>query len=203
MKILTRIFLLILPVFLLVPIASAAGQSKTDKKESSQIKQLLVQRDQEIKKLIGPKGTQYTANQKAKLKKIINDIVDYKAMAKTALEKTYDTLSPSKRMEFVKVFSQIIRDQSLHKLNIYRAHIKYKDIAANKDTAYVKTLATLKDVRTPVAYQMKKENGKWYITDMIIDNVSTAKSYQRSFQAYLRKKGYDSLLATLKKRAAR
>ncbi|HKJ34385.1 MAG TPA: ABC transporter substrate-binding protein [Balneolales bacterium] len=203
MKIFRKIFLLFLPVFVLVPMVSAAGQTKNNDSESGQIKQLLVQRDKEIKDLLGPKGKTYTSSQKDKLKKIINDIVDYNAMAKVALQKTYDTLSTAQKKEFVQVFSKIIRDQSLNKLDIYRAHIEYKKIAANNDTAFVKTVAQLKDVRTPVSYRMKKENGKWYITDMIIDNVSTAKSYQKSFQAYLRKKGYKSLLAVLKKRADR
>jgi len=202
MKIFKKTILLFLPVIMLAPVVRATGQT-TAKNEQNEIKNLLVQRDNEIKDLIGPEGSKYTDQQKNKLKKIINDIVDYNAMAKVALQKTYDTLSVSQRKEFVNVFSQIIRDQSLNKLDIYRANIDYKNIAVNNDTAYVKTIATLKDVRTPVAYRMKKENGNWFITDMIIDNVSTAESYKRSFQSYLRKKSYNSLLATLKKRAAR
>ncbi|HKJ47213.1 MAG TPA: ABC transporter substrate-binding protein [Balneolales bacterium] len=202
MKIFKKTILLFLPVIMLAPVVRATGQT-TAKNEQNEIKNLLVQRDNEIKDLIGPEGSKYTDQQKNKLKKIINDIVDYNAMAKVALQKTYDTLSVSQRKEFVNVFSQIIRDQSLNKLDIYRANVDYKNIAVNNDTAYVKTIATLKDVRTPVAYRMKKENGNWFITDMIIDNVSTAESYKRSFQSYLRKKSYNSLLATLKKRAAR
>jgi phospholipid transport system substrate-binding protein len=202
MKVFKKTLLLFLPVIMLVPLVKASGQT-TAKNGQNEIKNLLVQRDNEIKDLLGPEGTKYTDQQKNKLKKIINDIVDYNAMAKVALQKTYDTLSVSQRKEFVNVFSQIIRDQSLNKLDIYRANVDYKNIAVNNDTAYVKTIATLKDVRTPVAYRMKKEDGKWFITDMIIDNVSTAESYKRSFQSYLRKKSYNSLLATLKKRAAR
>ncbi len=188
----------------IVPVMGAPGLSvRNIQPDSMQIKEMLLNRDKEIKNLVGPEGTTYTQKQKDKLKDIINDIVDYGAMAKVALQKTYDTLSTSQRKEFVDTFSQVIRDQSLNKLDIYRAKITYKKIDVTGDSAYVKTVAELKNVRTPVSYTMEKENNKWYITDFIIDNVSTAKSYQRTFQNYLAKKGYESLLTVLKKRISR
>lgn len=202
-----KIIFNILFLGLLVNIVPAFGAPnvtvRSAQSDSVQIKEMLRQRDQEIKNLVGPKGTTYTQKQKDKLKDIINNIVDYGAMAKVALQKTYDTLSTSQRKEFVDTFSQVIRDQSLNKLDIYRAKITYKKIDVSGDSAFVKTVAELKNVRTPVSYTMEKKNGKWYITDFIIDNVSTAKSYQRTFQNFLAKKGYDSLLAVLKKRISR
>ncbi|HKI47548.1 MAG TPA: ABC transporter substrate-binding protein [Balneolales bacterium] len=188
----------------IIPVMGAPGLTvRNTRSDSVQIKEMLQNRDKEIKDLVGPKGTTYTQKQKDKLKDIINDIVDYGAMAKVALQKTYDTLSTSQRKEFVDTFSQVIRDQSLNKLDIYRAKITYKKIDVTGDSAYVKTVAELQNVRTPVSYTMERKSGKWYITDFIIDNVSTAKSYQRTFQNYLAKKGYESLLAVLKKRISR
>lgn len=174
-----------------------------DAADSVQILRLLKKRDQQIKSLLGPKGSHYTQQQKNKLKDIINGIVDYNALAAVALQKTYDTLSTKSRKEFVNVFSDVVRSQSLNNLNIYRAHVDYKNIDVNKGVAKVKTLATLDKTRTPVNYQMKKENGQWFITDIILDDVSTAESYKRSFQNIIRKKGYGFLLKTLKKKAAK
>ncbi|MDX1638976.1 MAG: ABC transporter substrate-binding protein, partial [Balneolaceae bacterium] len=102
-------------------------------------------------------------------------------------------------------FSTIIRDQSLNKLDIYRADVEYRDIDVNGDSAFVETIAILEDVRTPVFYDMfyEEEKKQWVITDMTIDDVSTADSYRRQFQNIIRKRGYDYLLNTLKKRAAK
>ncbi|MEL7834884.1 ABC transporter substrate-binding protein [Fodinibius sp. Rm-B-1B1-1] len=173
--------------------------------DSTTIRTLLEERDAEIKDLVGPKGTEYSQEQRDKLKDIINGIIDYRAMAQQALQTTYDTLSEDQREEFVDLFSTIIRDQSLNKLDIYRADVKYEKIAVDDSSATVQTLAQLEKVRTPVTYQMKFEESKdqWVVTDMIIDDVSTAGSYQRQFQNVIRKKGYDSLLETLRKRAAK
>lgn len=166
-----------------------------------EIKNLLLNRDKQIKTLLGPEGSTYTDKQKDELKVIINGIIDYKAMGKIALQTTFDEITEEQRKDFVDVFGQIIRDQSLAKLDIYRASVVYETIEVDGEKAYVKTIASLKDVKTPVSYTMEFKNKEWFITDMIIDNVSTAGSYQKSFQGVIKKKGFDSLMKSLHKRA--
>lgn len=168
-----------------------------------EIRALLEQRDVEVKTLLGPKGSEYSDEQRAKLKEMINGVIDFEAMAKYALEDTYDTLNTDTQNEFVDLFGTIVRDQSLNKLDIYRAEVTYKSITLEGGVAMVKTLAELDDIRTPVDYTMVKEGDKWVITDLILDEVSTAESYNRQFQRIIKKKGFDSLLSTLRKRAAR
>lgn len=184
---------------------SAVTNTAAAQKDSAAVRNLLEERDREIKDLVGPKGTEYTQERREKLKDIINGIIDYEAMASYALQETYDTLTTAQREEFVDLFATIIRDQSLNKLDIYRADVRYESIKVNNDSAVVKTMVTLDDVRTPVIYNMKyeEENDQWVVTDMIIDDVSTAESYRRQFQNIIRKKGYQSLLETLRKRASR
>ncbi|WP_138429356.1 MlaC/ttg2D family ABC transporter substrate-binding protein [Fodinibius saliphilus] len=171
-------------------------------KNSSAIKDLLEKRNNEIKELVGPKGTEYTEEQRNKLKDIINGIVDYQKMAQYALQETYSTLSQEEREEFINLFSTIIRDHSLKNLDIYRANVKYEQINVEADTAVVETLAQLKRVRTPVTYHMEYKNKEWVVTDIIIDDVSTANSYRRQFQNIINKKGYAHLLKTLRKKVS-
>ena len=193
------VFIILFSFSFLVPTISMAQL------DSSSVKELLEERDNEIKELMGPKGTEYTQEQRNQLKDIINGIIDYRAMAQHALQETYDTLSVNEREEFVDLFSTIIRDQSLNKLDIYRADVKYQNISVDNRTAVVKTIAQLEKVRTPVTYHMKYEDeqNQWVVTDMVIDDVSTAGSYQRQFQNIINRKGYNSLIETLRKRAER
>lgn len=167
------------------------------------IKQLMQQRDKQIKTLIGAKGTKHTPEQTEKLKGIINDMVDFEAMAKTALQDTWNEADEPQRKEFVDLFARIIRDQSLAKPDMYRAEVAYDDIKVTGKSAEVKTTATFDNVRMPVAYQMAQKAGGWVITDIIIDNVSTAASYQKSFQNVIRRRGFDALLTSLRNRADR
>jgi len=168
--------------------------------DSAEVIELLKERDQEIKEELGPKGTDYTDAQREKLKNIINGIIDYRAMASYALANTWDTLSTDKKQEFSEVFSEVVRNQSLNKLDIYRAEVSYKKVDVTGDSAYVETMAILDNVRTPVYYTMRKQNETWVIVDFSIDEVSTAKSYRRSFQNIIKRKGYQALYNSLEKK---
>jgi len=171
--------------------------------EKEDIKQMLESRDAEIKEILGPEGKEYTQEQRNRLKEIINGVIDFESMASYALGDTYNEITDEEKNEFVSLFSTIVRDNSLNKLDIYRADVTYEEITVNNGSAKVKTLAQLEDVRTPVYYEMEKKENGWVITDMTIDDVSTAESYNRQFQSIIRKRGYDSLKQSLERRAAR
>ena len=164
---------------------------------ASDVRSLMESRDQQIKQLLGPEGTSYSSTQRDELKDIVNGIIDFTEMAKTALEVTYDTISVAERTEF------IIRDQSLANLDIYRASVSYERIKGSNDSIYVETLAEWDNIRTPVHYIMSKSTGKWRIEDMSIDDVFTAASYNKQFQRIIRSRGFDYLMTTLRKRAER
>ncbi|MEQ9279919.1 MAG: ABC transporter substrate-binding protein [Balneola sp.] len=191
-----RIFSVLLWALAIVTIAEA----QTPEQE---IKTLLEERDQQVKNLLGPEGSEYSDEQRAEIKDIINGVIDFESMAKYALEDTYDTLSTDIQTEFVELFATIVRDQSLNKLDIYRAEVTYNSITVDGNEAMVKTYAELDDIRTPVDYTMVKEGNEWVITDLILDEVSTAESYNRQFQRIIKRKGFDSLLSTLRKRASK
>ncbi|MCG2590502.1 Tgt2/MlaC family protein [Rhodohalobacter sulfatireducens] len=182
----------------LLVIPSAFAQTEADA-----IQAMLEERDQEIKELLGPKGTDYTQDQRDRLKDIINDVINYQSMAEHALGDTYDEISEEEREEFVSLFSTIIRDNSLNRLDIYRAEVTYNSIEVNQDSAYVATTAQLEDVRTSVDYNLQDFNDTWMITDMTIDEVSTADSYNRQFQSIIRQRGFDALMDSLRRRASR
>ncbi len=167
------------------------------------VRELMESRDLQIKQLLGAEGSDYSSNQRDELKDIVNGIIDFTEMAKTALEITYDTISVEERTEFVQLFSSIIRDQSLANLDIYRASVSYERIDGTADSMYIETLAEWDNIRTPVHYIMSKSSGEWRIEDMSIDDVFTAESYNRQFQRIIRSRGFDYLMTTLRKRAER
>ena len=170
---------------------------------ASDVRELMKSRDQKIKQLLDNEGTNSSANQRDELKDIVNGIIDFNEMAKTALEVTYDTISVEERTEFVQLFSSIIQDQSLANLEIYRATVSYERIEGTKDSVYVETIAEWDNVRTPVHYILSRSSGEWKIEDMSIDDIFTAESYNRQFQRIIRSRGFDYLMSTLRKRAGR
>jgi phospholipid transport system substrate-binding protein len=184
-------------------ISSGFTVEQSSQNEADEIRTLLESRDDEIKDLLGPEDTEYTQEQRDRLRSMINDIIDFESLAAYALGNTYTEISEDEREEFVELFATIVRDQSLNRLEIYRAEVSYEEIEVVNGSAKVYTIARLENVRTPVDYTMKKENDVWVITDMIIDEVSTAESYNRQFQSIIRQRGFDALLESLRRRAAR
>ncbi|MEX1062590.1 MAG: ABC transporter substrate-binding protein [Balneolaceae bacterium] len=197
-----KYFLLNVAVLLLLPVHSAFS-IQSDLADEQEIRELLEERDNEIKELMGPEGTEYTPEQRDQLRAIINDIIDFRSMAANALGDMYDEISEEDREEFVSLFSTVVRDQSLNRLDIYRAEVSYENLEVEDDRAEVNTIARLENVRTPVDYTMVREASEWLITDMIIDEVSTVESYNRQFQSIIRQRGFDALLDSLRRRASR
>ena len=73
---------------------------------AADVRELMESRDQKIKQLLDNEGTNNSTNQRDELKDIVNGIIDFNEMAKTALEATYDTISVEERTEFVQLFSK-------------------------------------------------------------------------------------------------
>jgi len=195
--------IIIFTVMLLFSPGLIAIQSASEEAEKEEILTLLKERDEEIKELLGPKDTEYTDEQRDRLRSMINDIIDFETMASRALGNKFDEISQSEREEFVSLFSTIVRDQSLNRLDIYRAEVTYEDIEVDNGSARVHTIAQLDNVRTAVDYTMEKKNSEWFITDMTINDVSTSQSYNRQFSSIIRQHGFDTLLDRLRRRAER
>lgn len=183
-----------------IPLSNAMADPASIEKEQ-EIRSILEERDRQIKELLGPKGMDYTDEQRSELRDIINDVIDYREMAKVALDEKFQELSSEEQEEFVDLFSTIIRDQSLQQMDIYRAEVIYEDIEVDGNEAKVTTTAILDNRRIPVLYKLKYKDEEWSITDMSIDDAWTAESYKRSFQNIIRRRGYDALITSLRKRA--
>lgn len=167
--------------------------------ESAEVRQLLDQRDREIKKLLGNKEALSDA-EREDLKNVVNDGIDFEGMGRYALGAFWSEITPGQREEFVEVFSEIVRAQSLSNLDVYRSNVTYKDVTVDGDSAYVVTSTVYKDVPTNVDYVLTRKDERWRVQDIILDEVSTAEGYARSFQTVIRKRGFDALMTSLHKK---
>ena len=167
--------------------------------QDTTILQLLQQRDKQIKGLIGDK-TEFTESQRQELQDLINGVIDFQQMGKDALGKEWDTLTAEQQAEFVKVFSEIVKGRSLSDLEIYRLNVEYNEVTVEGDQALVQTTTVYKEQPMNVEYTMGYRSNEWRVDDIILDGVSTTEGYARSFQTYIRKRGFDALMQNLNKR---
>ncbi|MBT8399036.1 MAG: ABC transporter substrate-binding protein [Rhodothermia bacterium] len=160
---------------------------------------MLQDRDAQIKRIIGARDD-LSDKERETLKDVINGVIDFEAMSRSALGPHWEPLSSDQRDEFVNVFADIVRSQSLANLEVYRSKVTYDGIAVEGDRATVTTTTLYKDVPTKVVYTMSFHDGDWHVNDIVLDDVSTADGYARSFQSVVRKRGFDALMTSLVKR---
>ncbi len=167
------------------------------------IRAMLEKRDRDIKQAIKPLIDNPKAAmdaQREKAASLINDQIDFEEMGRQALGKYWVDLTEAQRTDFVDVFAEIIRSQSLGDLDVYNATVIYEEISVNGDKAYVKTAITYQDKQTTVEYLLRSKQNGWWLSDIILDTVSTVEGYARSFQTAIRKRGFDGLMKSLYKR---
>ena len=176
----------------LVPVSAAQNQE-------SEIRHLFENRDQQIKQVLGNNDV-FSDEQKDQLKHLINDDIDFGAMGKTALGKYWADLSADQKSEFVEVFGDIVRRQSLADLDIYRSKVTYEQFSIVGDSAYVLTNTLYKKTDAKVEYLLGQKDGKWWVHDIVLDDVSTVDGYARSFQTVIRKRKFEGLMRSLRKK---
>lgn len=174
--------------------------------QADAIERMLRARDAEIKAIVGTSGTIPEAKRE-QLRDVVNGVIDFEAMARQALGDFWAELSPTQRSAFVEVFGEVVRAQSLADLDLYRARVSYGDVEVTGATAIAHTSARSGDVDADVDYALARKGDTWVVTDIVIDGTSTVGGYATSFQRVLRRQGveagYERLMESLRKRAAR
>lgn len=188
-------FLLLLTAWLVAAPVVSARQAD----ESKAIRTMLESRESAIKKILGA-DTKLSDAQMTALRAAVNDMFDFGAMGQAALGRHWEELNAQQRTRFVDTFAGIVRHQSLADVDIYRAKVVYETVTVTGNDARVVTTTTYKDVPTKVVYTLRRTGSQWRATDVILDEVSTVDGYSRSFQSYIRKRGFDALMENLTKR---
>lgn len=193
---------LALMLTLLIP-ATAHAQSPSSDDEAAAIQTMLEDRDAEIKSVLEGDTDSFTAEQRNELMTLINGFIDFRAMGREALGPFWSDLSEEQRTNFVDVFQDVVRQQSLSDLEVYNSEVSYERIDVEGDSAFVRTITRYQGTQTPVDYVLKRDEDTWLAEDIVVDGVSTAGGYARSFQNVMRRRGFDALMGSLEQRRDR
>ena len=179
----------------IAPLAAEAQNSAQD------VRAFMEQRDREIKEALQHVDQDDQSRERAR--SLINDRIDFAEMGRRALGRYDADLTDDQRKDFVETFAAIVRAQSLSDLSVYNAQVTYDSVGVNKDHAYVRTRATLDKAVLAVEYMLHLKEGTWWLYDIVIDDVGTVEGYAISFQTYIRKRGIEPFLESLRKKLSR
>lgn len=180
-------------LLLCLPIPGLAQSPEAD------VRAFLQTRDRDIKQAVArlEDGTQTERDRAASL---INDQIDFEEMGRLALGNYWSDLTEAQRADFVATFGAIVRGQSLSDLTVYNAVVTIDSIGVSGTKAYVRTRADVEGTALKVEYLLRRKDEAWWLYDIILDDVGTVEGYAISFQTYIRKRGFEQFMASLKKK---
>ena len=166
----------------------------------TEVRALITERDQEIKAAV--RGMKEDPALQEVARSLINDQIDFEEMGRLSLGRYYEDISAQQRKDFVEVFGEIVRSQSLGDLSVYEAPVTIGSVEVKDNKASVSTIAEIRGSNVEVSYRLHRKGDKWWLYDIIIDGVGTVEGYSVSFQTYVRKRGFDAFMQSLRKRLA-
>lgn len=179
--------------------SATVARAQSSNTTAAEIQEMLEQRDRQIKAILKGGGDTYTDEQRAELKELINGLIDFESLAKMALGVHWDDLSTEQRKDFVDVFRDVVRANSMRQLGVYNSEVTYGQIDVQGDSAYVRTRTKYEGRTTSVDYVLGRKNGQWLAEDIRIDDVSLAEGYEQ-YESIVTRHGFDALMKSLRKK---
>ena len=181
------IFVLSIPVYAGVPMTTA---------EASVNRVLDVLRDANLK---SPAAKE---KKKEKLRVIYKDMFDEIEFSKRTLTRNWNKFSPAERVEFVKLFEQVLEKSYIDKILDYSNEKVdfYKESMLSDNQAEIQTKIVTASKEIPIYYRMILKDGKWKVYDVVVENVSLVQNYRTQFNDILTKNTPEQLLEILRKK---
>ena len=126
--------------------------------------------------------------------------------ARACLGRHWLKRTPAEKAEFVKLFSNFLKDTYSDKIATYYGDLDKIDFQGEKiqdDYASVKlVLTTQEKVEHPLEYRMEKTGDDWKVYDVVIEGVSMIKNYRDQFDAIIARSSYEGLIQDIKSKQA-
>lgn len=129
--------------------------------------------------------------------------VDWGEMARLTLPTQWETLQPAQRLEFTQLLSKMVihtyvkRFQAGTEVAVQQGSVQ----AMGDGRTKVTTTVTVKKTSAEVAYLLRKTEGCWRVSDIVVDEASQVQSYRQNFAKILTKEGWAGLIARMTKAA--
>jgi phospholipid transport system substrate-binding protein len=167
------------------------------------------QANENITKLLKKKAKPGSKAEQALAAKValsVRDFLDVEALGRRALRDHWAKLEQAKQQEFMKLLRRLIEQNYIKGL---RANLEYKvvylDESAKGDSVVVSTEIKTRRRGRPytvsIEYVLRHDGAKLRAYDVITDSVGLVENYRAQFNKIIAKRGFDGLLARMRKKA--
>jgi phospholipid transport system substrate-binding protein len=154
--------------------------------------------DRAVQTLADPatKGPSKTAERRARIRKIADEIFDFNEMSKRALGVHWQQMQQGDRERFVRSFSDLLDRAYFEKIDTYSGEkVQYLAPKIEGEQAIVPTRVTTdKGTEIPIEYRMHRGQDRWMVYDVIIEGVSLISNYRAQFDRIIRTSSVNELI---------
>ena len=143
-----------------------------------------------VRALVAPATPLPAAEQDAKLKALVDPVMEFETLSERALGKHWATLKPEQRKVFVDTFRELV----------FRSYLK-KVRGANNDYTLTFEGESLAEIELVFTLE-PREDKRWIAADVTIDEVSLVENYREQFNKTITTDGFDALISKMKKKLA-
>lgn len=140
-----------------------------------------------------------------RVKAVMESFVDFREFGRICLGDHWNKLTAAQQELYLTEFKKLLQRTYLRRFKAgrdftvtYRAEPRLNNTG---DRVEVQTTITSGDITADVDYRFYQVNGKWLVFDIIIDEVSVARNYRKSFVSVMDKDGFDVLIQKMKKKS--
>lgn len=136
-----------------------------------------------------------------RLRPIFDNTFDYVELSKATLSRHWEKFKPEEQQEFVKLYKAVLEKAYLNIILSYKDQEvvfgREREIGQNRFEVESKIVAASQD--TPVHFRLFSKDGKWFLYDVVIENISIVANYRSQFGRLLQKDTPGGMLANLRK----
>ena len=183
-------------IFLLAPAAAMAGAPADDLRATVDNVLAIIKEPQ-------PATESQRKARRDQLREVISQRFDFAEMARRSLGSWWQRLSAEQRKEFVALFTRLLEDSYLDKIENYHGEkIRYGKESRDNDYARVDTTILANDGQEySVNYRLREVDGNWKVYDVVIEDISLVNNYRAQFNRVLARSSVDELLKRMRERA--
>jgi phospholipid transport system substrate-binding protein len=144
-----------------------------------------------------------TAERRADIRKVAENLFDFQEMSRRSLGPTWDTVSPAEKQEFIRLFTNLIANSYMGKIEQYTGEpIRYESEQVDGSEASVLSrVVTPKGAEIGIEYRLFRGEDRWAVYDVRVDGISLVNSYKAQFNRLLQRGSFAELLKQLRQKA--
>jgi phospholipid transport system substrate-binding protein len=132
---------------------------------------------------------------------LARELLDTRAIGQRAMGPTLAAQPAGQQEEFFELFDEFIVRAYLRRLILFRnPRFAFRPVREEGDAALVKTKILTANDEFYVDYEMRRRDGRWLATDVVVEGISLRSNYSEQFASVLKNRTFEELLELMRRK---